>query len=179
MARWQRTGFLEKKNKIKMLMKINHFLRNFLQLHFPTSFTCKYPNAYLNKTERFLSAKLLWLELNITRRVKITSEPAGCGHVRAALPATSSRGPTTGTDRDRQGPAGTRRQRRSSAECGWSPKAPGPRAEHQGWVLPARLGAPRGTPHPEHLPRGRAGASRRYLTLSCERFCHKILMTYI
>lgn len=107
MARWQRTVFLEKKNKIKMLMKINHFLRNFLQLHFPTSFTCKYPNAYLNKTERFLSAKLLWLELNITRRVKITSEPAGCGHVRAALPATSSRGPTTGTDRDPQGPAGS------------------------------------------------------------------------
>lgn len=169
MARWQRTGFLEKKKKIKMLMKINHFLRNFLQLHFPTSFTCKYPNAYLNKTERFLSAELLWLELNITRRVKITSEPAGCGHVRAALPATSSRGPTTGTDRDPQGPAGS---------AGAQLNADGAR-RHRGWVLPARLGAPRGTPHPEHLPRGRAGASRRYLTLSCERFCHKILMTYI
>lgn len=55
---------------IYILIKINHFLHNFLQLPFPTSSTYKNPNALLNKTERFLSAKLLRLELNITRSIK-------------------------------------------------------------------------------------------------------------
>lgn len=145
-------------------MKINHFLRNFLQLHFPTSFTCKYPNAYLNKTERFLSAKLLWLELNITRRVKITSEPAGCGHVRAALPATSSRGPTTGTDRDPQAApelSWMRMEPEGTGAPGWAPGL--------GAASPAR-----GTPgHP--APRAPAPGAGRSLAKVFNTFVRTIL----
>jgi len=52
----------------------NKSLCSFLQFRFPTSSTCRYPNASLNKAERFPSAKLLRLELNTTQSMKRTPE---------------------------------------------------------------------------------------------------------
>lgn len=114
MGRWQGTIFVCK----KMARKRNPFLCNFLQSHFPTSSTCKYPNALLNKPRRFLSAKLLWLELNITRSLKITSartygEPTGYGFARTSPPLASFLRVETGTCRQHRRFPGTTEVKRA------------------------------------------------------------------